>query len=228
MPCSAARRRSIRSRLRSRADPRLEVARGATHSEIHRLRAPSVCLASVSRAAGTAPPFGPAIHGRTQGRCTVPLRGPVRAPLVPKPLTFPGTNHRNGIGWSRRLPDVAIYWMPPAATGLPRRHGRLCLARIADPGGHAPVRAPLAPKPTNLSFPRSRAFNRRSNHEKGAACAAPPSSRARTDQAWIGTRVISTRRFCARPASVLLSAIGRLLPAPTVMMRCCGMPFEPR
>lgn len=43
-----------------------------------------------------------------------------------------------------------------------------------------------------------------------------------------GTRVISTRRFAARPCSVSLLAIGRVSPAPTVIMRSRITPRELR
>ncbi len=43
-----------------------------------------------------------------------------------------------------------------------------------------------------------------------------------------GTRVISTRRFCARPASVSLLAIGRVLPAPVRMKRSRIRPLDIR
>ena len=43
-----------------------------------------------------------------------------------------------------------------------------------------------------------------------------------------GTRVISTRRFCARPASVSLLATGRVSPAPLTIMRLLATPRPPR
>ena len=52
--------------------------------------------------------------------------------------------------------------------------------------------------------------------------------RPRCRQPCIGTIVISTRRFCARPASVSLLAIGRVSPAPVTIMRCWVTPREDR
>lgn len=50
----------------------------------------------------------------------------------------------------------------------------------------------------------------------------------RRGQPRIGTRVISTRRFWARPASVSLLAIGRLSPAPTTIILSRITPRLPR
>jgi len=40
--------------------------------------------------------------------------------------------------------------------------------------------------------------------------------------------MISTRRFSARPASVLLLAIGFVLPQPFTLMRAASMPCQTR
>ena len=56
--------------------------------------------------------------------------------------------------------------------------------------------------------------------ERVRRCLAPRHSL----QPCIGTMVISTRRFCARPDSVSLLAIGRVSPAPVMIMRCCMTP----
>ncbi len=74
-------------------------------------------------------------------------------------------------------------------------------------------------------FDRAHPTNKRTGRESGPFFFTAMSAE---HQPWIGTRVISTRRFCARPDSVSLLATGRVSPAPDTIMRLLATPRLPR